>query len=291
MPLRGTSPAPSPTPELTTPHHRLFEADANLLAIRRLLSRSLASSHSNTTPGPPLSSSHPSPSLVAKLHLHVYTLYDEARSLIKTASRLSDSTSGDEVIPDLRRYLSDGRGIALSLSYKWLGVDAGENGGREKGGDAIAWLKMAKSGLEEVRGKGKLGGMTMGNLKSRVGGKERQGKVGQELESVAAFLSAYSKVNDTVRSSSITLVLAPTEADMCGYAGPLCYDSICCHAPAFRPSRARSRLDEILDPSSSRVHPRHRLAIALPPSVASYARPRSCRADTTRRGCRRQLRR
>lgn len=102
--------------------------------------------------------------------------------------------------PDLKSYLSDGRTTALSLSYKWLGVDAGENGGRSKSGEAVAWLGMAKGALEEVGGKG-------AGLKSRigigkVGGKERKGKVAQEGESIGAFLSAYRKVNDTVRSHS-----------------------------------------------------------------------------------------
>lgn len=169
---------------------RLALADANLLAIRRLLSRSLALSHSSTTPGPPLSKSHPSPSLLAKLHLNVYNLYDTARALCKA--------SADDVSPELRRYLSDGRTVAQSLAFKWLGVDAGENGGRDKAGDALAWLGVARTGLEDVRGKS--AGMGMLKIgKGKKAGKERKGKIADELDSVAAFLSAYKKVNDTVR--------------------------------------------------------------------------------------------
>lgn len=177
-------------------------ADANHLAIRRLLSRSQALSHSTTTPGPPLPTSHPSPSLLAKLHLQIYTLYDESRSLCKTASRLSPDASG-EVSDDLRKYLSQGRTVAQCLGWKWLGVDAGENGGREKAGMALAWLGAAKSGLEELSGGGSVGGRLKMIGKSGKKGKEkeRKGKVGKELDSVNAFLSAYKKVNDTVRLS------------------------------------------------------------------------------------------
>ncbi|KAI5476732.1 pH-response regulator protein palc [Pseudohyphozyma bogoriensis] len=174
---------------------KLSLADANLLAIRRLMSRSLSLSHTTTTPGPPLPSSHPSPSLLSKLHLNVYTLYDSARSLLKTAS-LSPTSTG-EIVPELRRYLSDGRAIALGLSYKWLGVDAGENGGREKAGESLRWLEMARKELEEVEGKAKgLKGLKIGKGKSA--GKERKGKVEGELDAIAAFYGGYKKVNDTV---------------------------------------------------------------------------------------------
>ncbi|KAK4701539.1 hypothetical protein P7C70_g4692, partial [Phenoliferia sp. Uapishka_3] len=179
--------------DVVTALSKLALADANLLAIRRLLSRSLALSHTLTTPGPPLPKSHPSPSLLAKLHLKVYHLYDSARSLLKPYT--------SEISPDLRRYLSDGRLVAQSLSYKWLGVDAGENGTREKAGDSIAWLLMAKSGFDEVKGKTE----GVGRLKVGKGkvGKESKGKLAQEAESVKAFLSAYKRVNDSLHFQPI----------------------------------------------------------------------------------------
>ncbi|KAL8292697.1 hypothetical protein RQP46_001309 [Phenoliferia psychrophenolica] len=68
-------------------------ADANLLAIRRLLSRSLSLSHSTTTPG-------------------VHTLYDASRSLTKSPLITTDLS------PGLKRYLSDNRTISLALAYK-----------------------------------------------------------------------------------------------------------------------------------------------------------------------------
>ncbi|SGZ31128.1 BQ5605_C047g12311 [Microbotryum silenes-dioicae] len=181
------------TKEVTMGLAKLCEADANLLAIRRLLSRSLSVAHSTTTPGPPLSSTHPSPSLLAKLHLHVYQLYDTARSLIK-----APNNSSGEVSQALRTYLSQGRALALALSWKWLGVDCGESGGRERCGDAVGWLGMSRKELEEIQSVNK---SLRGVIKrGKEGGKVRKGKVGEEVESVARFLNAYKKVNDSVSS-------------------------------------------------------------------------------------------
>ncbi|GAA5896969.1 hypothetical protein JCM8208_006126 [Rhodotorula glutinis] len=188
--------------EVTTALAKMCLADANLLAIRRLLSRSLQVAHSTTTPGPPLPSSHPSPALLAKLHLQVYTLYDEARAAAKTASSSSSSTSSSgvgagsgELSPALRRYLSDGRTLALALSYKWLGVDAGERG---ETGDALGFLGMAQAELEALVGKDKGLRALKGFGKARSGGKARKGKVGEEVESTEAFRNAYRRVNDSV---------------------------------------------------------------------------------------------
>lgn len=175
--------------------HSIALADANLLAIRRLLSRSVASAYSSISPGPPLSSTHPSPSLLAKLHLNVYQLCDEARSLCKAASRSDDSQG--ELTPELLRYLSDGRIIALALSYKWLGIDAGENGGRDKSGEAVGWLELAKKELKDVLGKTEgLKSLKIG--KGKATGQAGKSTVERELLSIATFLDAYKKVNDSV---------------------------------------------------------------------------------------------
>lgn len=189
-------------------------ADANLLAIRRLLSRSLSVAHSTTTPGPPLPPGHPSPSLLAKLHLHVYSLYDQARTLVKTVSPTGVNHLGGgggggtaaaggggagEVILPLRRYLSDGRTLALALSYKWLGVDAGEKvSSPPTTGDALGYLALAASELEALEDKDKGFRKLKGFGKGREAGKGRKGKVQEEKESTEAFRSAYKKVNDTV---------------------------------------------------------------------------------------------
>ncbi|GAA5842676.1 hypothetical protein JCM9279_003659 [Rhodotorula babjevae] len=186
--------------EVTTALAKTCLADANLLAIRRLLSRSLQVAHSTTTPGPPLPPSHPSPALLAKLHLQVYTLYDEARAAAKTVSSSSSGagaagTGSGELSPALRRYLSDGRTLALALSYKWLGVDAGERG---ETGDALGFLGMAQCELEALVGKDKGLRALKGFGKARSGGKARKGKVGEEVESTEAFKNAYRRVNDSV---------------------------------------------------------------------------------------------
>ncbi|GAA5907593.1 uncharacterized protein JCM6883_001828 [Sporobolomyces salmoneus] len=182
------------TRDAATALSKMCLADANLLAIRRLLSRSLSVAHSTTTPGPPLPTSHPSPSLLSKLHLQVYSHYDEARSLLK-----SSSSTSTEISPLIRRYLSDGRQLALSLAYKWLGVDNGE---RSETGEALGWLSMASKALDELNDKDRgVNKLKFGKGKSA--GKARKGKVQEEIESVQAFTKAYKKVNDTVHFQPI----------------------------------------------------------------------------------------
>ena len=56
-------------------------ADAQNLAIRKLLTR--AAMESVVTPGPPLPKSHPSPALAAKLHLECVAMYTSARALTR----------------------------------------------------------------------------------------------------------------------------------------------------------------------------------------------------------------
>lgn len=207
------------------------------------------------TPGPPLPKSHPSPSLLAKLHLNVAALYESARSLAKTVGKKpatrsdayyndnrpgssggrndrrgtegtvgspsprsggrdmfsklkgiatggnggnGDAPDGDmEVGGPLLRYLSASAGLARALAYKWLGVDAGEAGGRY--GEAIAFLRMAKEALEE--GSGSSTGLTAGfrergNKETR---DEMRARREEELQSVEHWLKSYGKLNDTVR--------------------------------------------------------------------------------------------
>ena len=186
----------------------MFLADANLLAIRRLLSRSKSNAYNNTNPGPPLSSSHPSPSLLVKLNLNVHTLYDESLSLLHKTSL--KSPSGTSFIPEITKYITLGRTVSLALSYKWLGIDAGENGGRERCGEAISWLTLAEMELKELETGGK-GLMGIGK------GKGKGGKVQEELESIRAFRSGYKKVNDTVSRLShhenrLALLNSPDDA-------------------------------------------------------------------------------
>lgn len=93
--------------------------------------------------------------------------------------------------------MSDGRAFALGLSYKWLGIDAGENGGRNKSGECLCWLGMAKAELEQISKKREgLRGLKAGSWK--IGAKAGKGRIEQELNTITVFLSAYKKVNDTV---------------------------------------------------------------------------------------------
>ncbi|GAA6059255.1 hypothetical protein JCM10212_006648 [Sporobolomyces blumeae] len=185
------------TRDAATALSKMCLADANLLAIRRLLSRSISVAHSTTTPGPPLPPSHPSPSLLSKLHLQVYSYYDEARSLFKGSTKAfstGSSSTSSEISPLIRRYLSDGRNLALALSYKWLGVDAGE---RSSTGDALGWLAASGKVLDEMKERDSgIKALRIG--KGKGAAKGRKGKVQEDVESVQAFSKAYKKVNDTV---------------------------------------------------------------------------------------------
>lgn len=185
----------------------MFHADANLLAIRRLLSKSRSIADVTIAPGPPLPSSHPSPSLLAKLHIQVFALYDRASSS-------STSTGGctGELDASLRAYLGSGRTLALALAHKWLGIDAGENGGQSRAGDAVRWLMMAHDELESLSSRrGSRASDTDGGAKAKAlkaltrGAKAsttttgaRKDKLTYERESIKAFLDSYRKVNDSV---------------------------------------------------------------------------------------------
>ncbi|KAJ7935452.1 BRO1 domain-containing protein [Mycena leptocephala] len=169
-------------------------ADAQTLAIRKLLSKSAYDS--NVAPGPPLPKSHPSPALISKLHLECSSLYSSARSLAKTPSsagkgKAKGSSSADgEVSTDLRRYLNDETVFHDALARKWLGVDAGENGGSDRGGDAVGFLIWAKKELEELKGR-------------------KKDRISDELDSVNVFLKHYKKVNDSLHFQPV-----PTQSDL-----------------------------------------------------------------------------
>lgn len=171
-------------------------ADAQTLAIRRLLSKSAYDT--NIAPGPPLPKSHPPPALLAKLHIECASLYSSARLLAKTPASSKASSSGDtnkEVSADLRRYLGNQAALHTALSHKWLGVEAGEKGGTDKGGEAVAFLQWAKKGLEEIKDGVKL--VSLGNSEKEKEERWRE-SVNTELANVNLFLKHYKKMNDTV---------------------------------------------------------------------------------------------
>ncbi|KAH9935779.1 BRO1 domain-containing protein [Fomitopsis serialis] len=205
---------PDLTREVVVGLSKMALADAQTLAIRKLLSR--AAFDSTITPGPPLPKSHPSPLLIAKLHLECAALYASARSLAKTPgdyrpasstkSRLKQAFTkdkgdsavrdegGEEVALELRRYLAEEVAFHSALSHKWLGVDAGENGATSKAGEAVAFLAWAKKELEDLRG----GPHVMGSDREKDMRERRKERVAEELESVSVFLKGYKNMNDTV---------------------------------------------------------------------------------------------
>ncbi|PWZ00023.1 hypothetical protein BCV70DRAFT_161602 [Testicularia cyperi] len=77
---------PELTRELTLALSKVCLAEAQALAIRKLLAPSLALATDTVTPGPPLPKSHPSPSLLAKLHLNVAEEFEAALSLARTVN-------------------------------------------------------------------------------------------------------------------------------------------------------------------------------------------------------------
>ncbi|KAJ7505496.1 BRO1 domain-containing protein [Mycena galericulata] len=169
-------------------------ADAQTLAIRKLMSKSAYDS--NVTPGPPLPKSHPSPALISKLHLECSSLYSSARTLAKTPSSAgkgkakSGSSADGEVSTDLRRFLSEETAFHDAMARKWLGVDAGENGGTDRGGDAVGFLIWAKKELEDMKGR-------------------KTDRISDELDSVNVFLKHYKKVNDSLHFQPV-----PKQSDL-----------------------------------------------------------------------------
>ncbi|KAN0062755.1 hypothetical protein ACQY0O_004950 [Thecaphora frezii] len=269
---------PDLTREVTSALAKLALAEAQTLAIRKLVSPSIAHATDTITPGPPLPKSHPSPSLLAKLHLDAAAHFESARSLAKTvgkrttasskssdfghhayvppaasphdltdgldpgsrggggsggkravfgklkslasrdasgassgkgggaasaiaAASLGIDTASDadlEIDAPLLRYLETSAGLHRALAYKWLGIDTGESGGRV--GEAIAFLRMARDGLEDGFGGSAL---RLAALRDRgAAAKEARDEMRalrkEELRTVGHWLTSYGKLNDTV---------------------------------------------------------------------------------------------
>jgi len=141
-----------------------------------------------------LPKSHPSPILLAKLHLECASLYSSARSLIKNLGASKSDVHG-EVSGDLRRYLAEEAAFHGALAKKWLGVDFGENGGGTKGGGAVAFMAWARKELEGLKD----GGISV--VRGKADKEQRtefKNRVALELETVDIFYKHYKKLNDTV---------------------------------------------------------------------------------------------
>ncbi|KZT61984.1 hypothetical protein CALCODRAFT_426793 [Calocera cornea HHB12733] len=183
---KGKDRPPDLSPEVLTALPKIAMADANALAIRKLMSRAVA--ESIAVPGAALPKSHPAPSLLGKLWIHVHTEYATARSLLSKSSSLS---SRDEVAGELRRYLERAAAHALAMAFKWFGVDAGEH---ERNGAAIAFLTAAKEELAELKDVKSPG--AGGDSKS-----QRKEAMAEEIDSVSQWLRRYKVANDSVSTS------------------------------------------------------------------------------------------
>ncbi|SPO30891.1 uncharacterized protein UTRI_05491_B [Ustilago trichophora] len=75
---------PDLTTEVTLALSKVCLAEAQALAIRKLVSPSVGKAVDTVTPGPPLEKGHPSASLLAKLHLSVVEELESAVGLLKT---------------------------------------------------------------------------------------------------------------------------------------------------------------------------------------------------------------
>jgi len=175
-------------------------ADANAIAILKLLSPF----HPSITLQPtllPLPKGHPPPGLLAKLNLHVASLYTGSRSLLKS--------NGSDLDRPLLDYLKKESGLADIRARKWLGVEAGETSRGEKTGLALAWLEDAGKRLKELQSGGQVGAGKTGGFKEKMKGlkldaggredrRERRGRLGVEEADIEAFLKLYRQMNQTV---------------------------------------------------------------------------------------------
>ena len=167
--------------------NRLALASAQSLAIRKLMTKS--SYDSVVSPGPPLPASHPSPALLAKLHLEAASLCASAESLMRIpASRKHDM----EVAESLLLYARDAAALHGAYARKWLGA---EKGAQDAHGMAVGFLRWAKREMDALRdGGSRKGGKEEGRDERR----DRRGQIVAEAEDVAQFLRYYTRMNDTV---------------------------------------------------------------------------------------------
>lgn len=134
---------------------RLALADAESLAVRKLLSPFLSTSLDTITPGPPLPKTHPSASLLAKLNLNICQTYEQAKSLAQVVGKKPTVRTVDYLASE-----ADGlRRPELRVgSADISGVGTGDDG---RAGSVV----LGKSGLKGSGASG--GGGLLGKLKPR----------------------------------------------------------------------------------------------------------------------------
>lgn len=190
---------------------RTVLADAHALAIRKLQAPALAQATDTLTPGPPLPAGHPSPSLLAKLHLHTSSLYDEAHALLsqgvrapaapraklqETLHKMKLDPRAPEAATSGLRYMRREAQWHRALVYKWLGVDAGEQGGDV--GWGIAYLRTALELLQALVPRPALDALRGARRSGSVRFRTTEERMALEHASVSRWLGAYTKTNDTV---------------------------------------------------------------------------------------------
>jgi hypothetical protein len=173
--------------------NRLALAAAQALAIRKLLTKS--SYDSTVASGPPFPASHPSPALLAKLHLEASALYATADSLLRIpAARKHDM----EVAEQLLLFARDGAALHGALARKWLGADAGVH---DSLGVAVGFLMVAKRDLEALRdGSARPGGGGGTKGEVRDGRRERRERIAAEAEDAGRLMRQFKRINDSVRT-------------------------------------------------------------------------------------------
>ncbi|KAG8990927.1 hypothetical protein FRB90_001546 [Tulasnella sp. 427] len=169
---------------------KMAVADANQLAIRKLMTRSAYDS--TLTPGPPLPQSHPPTSLLGKLYIHASSLYSSALSLVNAASPTSNDSK--EVNSNLRNYLLEESTFCSAMSHRWFGVDAGE--ASDRCGEGVTFLTWSKSELESLK-ESKLK-LSVGAKTSKEEKAAKKDRLADELDSAKVFLKYYQKMNDSV---------------------------------------------------------------------------------------------
>lgn len=223
---------------------RLSHAEAELLAIRKLLSPTSCQQTASRTYAPPLPEGHPSPSLLAKLYLNVAQLFESAQSLARTAGDAfnvhfdsrgtnEESADGSTRLPSLNGTLtskfklgsSRGKssedltrtGKAASGFLKYVHKSARVNRARahmwlgidkgERGdyGVALGFIRLAREDAQSISTKSKM------HLNKHITNEQKREQKryfvmerDDLLKSIEQWSKAYTQLNDTVGFHNIS---------------------------------------------------------------------------------------
>ena len=164
---------------------KLAMADAHALAIRKL------QAPFGVVPGTPLPVQHPSPSLLAKLHLHTSTLFRDAHTLLmralgldapkqKLVQKLHTLRPDEDSKMAFCTYADQQALMHKARAFLWLGIERGEVANST--GWAIAYFDMSERMMSDLQGR-----------------KTKRTSLPLELAHIRQWLATYKKTNDTVR--------------------------------------------------------------------------------------------